>query len=300
MATESHTSKASLTGTPKRNGGVDTIPTCTSTVKVARWRLEAAQENLSDPEGNRAKPDAANAGATENGLVAATAPRKLLTVHRRLMLDTKRLIKSLESCETKREFDFESRKFNLLKSEYENFRYSASELKDIELNHLLSEIADKFKKCANLFETVKDKFCDKTNPLNESENDCDDDDMGPADSVSLIAASSTSVTSSKSSIVKQIELERRRSELQVLEELARSRKVKVEAETKAKAEAEAAAASAEEEETLAKLRLQAIEIEAERLKRSALRAAQRLVLSFPDAQNAAFVLLQVPLVLKVR
>ena len=272
MATESQTFKASLTGTPKRNGGVDTIPTCTSTDKVARWRLEAAQKNLSDPEGNRAKPDAANAGATETGLVAATAPRKLVTVHRRLMLDTKRLIKSLESCETKREFDFESRKFNLLKSEYENFRYSASELKDVELNQLSSEIADKFKKCVNLFETVKDKFCDKTNPLNEGENDCDDDDMGPADSVSLIAASSTSVTSSKSSIVKQIELERIRSELQVLEELARSRKVRVEAEAKAKAEAEAAAASAaalaaaaaaEEEETLAKLRLQAIEIEAE-------------------------------------
>ena len=262
MATESHTSKASLTGTPKRNGGVDTIPTCTSTDKVARWRLEAAQENLSDPEGNRAKPDAANAGATETGLVAATAPRKLLTVHRRLMLDTKRLIKSLESCETKREFDFESRKFNLLKSEYENFRYSASELKDVELNQLSSEIADKFKKCVNMFETVKDKICDKTNPLNEGENDCDNDDMGPADSV-LIAASSTSVTSSKSSIVKQIELERRRSELQVLEELARSRKVRVEAEAKAKAEAVAAAAAAEEEETLAKLRLEAIELEAE-------------------------------------
>ena len=271
MATESHTSKASLTGTPKRNGGVDTIPTCTSTDKVARWRLEAAQENLSDPEGNRAKPDAANAGATETGLVAATAPRKLLTVHRRLMLDTKRLIKSLESSETKREFDFESRKFNLLKSEYENFRYSASELKDVELNQLSSEIADKFEKCVNLFETVKDKFCDKTNPLIESENDCDDN-MGPANSVSLIAASSTSVMSSKSSIVKQIKLERRRSELQVLEDLARSRKTKLEAQAKAaeakakaKAEAEAAAAvaAAEEEETLAKLRLEAIELEAE-------------------------------------
>ena len=269
MATESQTFKASLTGTPKRNRGVDTIPTCTSTDKVARWRLEAAQENLSDPEGNRAKPDVADAGATETGLVAATAPRKLLTVHRRLMLDTKRLIKSLESCETKREFDFESRKFNLLKSEYENFRYSASELKDVELNQLSSEIADKFKKCVNLFETVKDKFCDKTNPLNESENDCDDD-MGPADSVSLIAASSMRVTSSKSSIVKQIELERRRSELQVLEDLARSRKTKLEAqakaaEAKAKAEAEAAAAvaAAEEEETLAKLRMEAIELEAE-------------------------------------
>ena len=251
-------SKASLTGTPKRNGGVDTIPTCTSNDEVARWRLEAAQENLSDPEGNRAKLDAANAGATETGLVAATAPRKLLTVHRQLMLDSKRLIKSLESCETKNEFDFESRKFNLLKSEYENFRFSASELKDIELNQLFSEIADKFEKCVNLFETVKDKFCDKTNPLNESENDCDDD-MGPADSVSLIAASSTSVTSRKSSIIKQIELERRRSELQVLEDLARSRKAK----TEAKAKAEAAAAAAEEEETLTKLRLEAIELEAE-------------------------------------
>ena len=99
-----------------------------------------------------------------------------------------------------------------------------------------------------MFKTVKDKFCDKTNPLNESENDFDDDDMGPADSVSLIAASSTSVTSSKSSIIKQIELERRRSELQVLEDLAWSRK---------------AAAAAAAEETLAKLRLEAIELEAE-------------------------------------
>ena len=248
MATESQTFKASSTGTPKRSGGVDTIPTCTNTDKVARWRLEAAQENLSDPEGNHAKPDAANAGATQSGLVAATAPRKLLTVHRRLMLDTKRLIKSLESCKTKREFDFESRRFNLLKSEYENFRYCASDLKDVEINQLLSEIADKFEKCVNLFKTVKDEFCDKTNPLNESENDCDDDDMGPADSVSLIAASSTSVTSSKSSIIKQIEHERRRSELQVLEDLARSRK---------------AAAAAEEEETSAKLRLEAIKLEAE-------------------------------------
>ena len=191
MATESQTFKASSAGTPKRSGSVDTIPTCTSTDKVARWRLEAAQENLSDFEGNHAKPDAANAGATQSGLLAATAPRKLLTVHRRLMLGTKRLIKSLESCKTKSEFDFESRRFNLLKSEYENFRYSASDLKDVEINQLLSEIADKFEKCVNLFKTVKDKFCDKTNPLNESENDCDDDDMGPADSVSLIAASST-------------------------------------------------------------------------------------------------------------
>ena len=46
----------------------------------------------------------------------------------------------------------------LLKFAYENFRYTASELKDVGLNQLLSEIADKLKKCVNLFETVKDKL----------------------------------------------------------------------------------------------------------------------------------------------
>ena len=85
--------------------------------------------------------------------------------------------------------------------------------------------------------------------------------MGPTDNVSLTAASSTSVTSNKPSIIKQIELERRCSELQVLEDLARSRKAK--AQAKAKAETEAAADAAEEVETLAKLRLEAIELEAE-------------------------------------
>ena len=61
-------------------------------------------------------------------------------------------------------------------------------------------------------------------------------------------------------MVRQIELERRRSEVQVLEDLARSRKAKVEAEAKTKAKA----AAAEEEETLFKLCLEAIELEAEK------------------------------------
>ena len=77
--------------------------------------------------------------------------------------------------------------------------------------------------------------------------------MGPADSVSLIAASPTSLTSSKFFRERQIELERRRSDLQVLEDFARSRK----------SEAEAKAEAAAEEETLAKSHLEAIELEAE-------------------------------------
>ena len=73
MATESHTSYASSTGMPKRHGGVDMIPTCTSTDKAARWQLEAARENLSDSEGNHAKFDVANAEAMETAGFSAAA-----------------------------------------------------------------------------------------------------------------------------------------------------------------------------------------------------------------------------------
>ena len=73
--------------------------------------------------------------------------------------------------------------------------------------------------------------------------------MGPADSVSLTSACSSSVMSSKSSMVRQIELECRRSELQVWEDLARSRKAKVEAEAKAAKVVVEAEAAADAEET---------------------------------------------------
>ena len=100
---------------------------------------------------------------------------------------------------------------------------------DVEINQLLCEIADKFENCVILIETFKKKFCNKTNPLNENKNDFDDDGLGPADRVSLIAARCMSVTSSKFFKGRQIELERKRSDLQILEDLARSRKSKTEA-----------------------------------------------------------------------
>ena len=80
-----------------------------------------------------------------------------------------------------------------------------------------------------MIETFKEKFCNKTNPSHENINDFDNDGLGLADRVSLIAASCTSVTSRKFFKERQIELERKRSELQVLEDLARSRKSKAEA-----------------------------------------------------------------------
>ena len=81
-------------------------------------------------------------------------------------------------------------------------------------------------------------------------------------------AGQISVSSSKSPEARRIELNRRLSELQVLEELAKSRRRRAEAESpraetlrhKAEAMADAEAAEAE---TLAKLRLEAINLEAQ-------------------------------------
>ena len=112
------------------------------------------------------------------------------------------------------------------------------------------------------------------------------DDVGPLDSASFLTTGHISVSSSKSSEVRRIEWEQKRSELRVYEELAKLRRQKAEADAraeagaaKAKAEAEAAKAQAEaakvvaeaakakaeaeEAETLAKLRLEAIRIEAQ-------------------------------------
>ena len=97
-------------------------------------------------------PDTANVGAIETGLVAAIAPCKLLTVNRRLLLDTKSLIKSRESCETESELDFKSRQFNFLKSDNKIFRSSVSELRMSNSINFLCEIADKFEKYVSVIE----------------------------------------------------------------------------------------------------------------------------------------------------
>jgi len=104
-------------------------------------------------------------------------------------------------------------------------------------------------KTQELHEALKEKFCDKdqTNTSNKSgETDCDD--IEPTDSISLMTTGCVSVSSNKSSEVRRIELERKRSELQVFENLAMSRKAE------AKAKAEAAKAKAEAEKAKPRLR----------------------------------------------
>ena len=115
-----------------------------------------------------------------------------------------------------------------------------------------------------LTETLKLSYGDSSKNDLFYEASSDNDDLEPTDSASCFTAGQISVSSSKSSEARRSELNRRRSELQVLEELAKSRRRRAEAEAETlrhKAEAMADAEAAEAE-TLAKLCLEAINLEA--------------------------------------
>ena len=111
--------------------------------------------------------------------------------------------------------------------------------------------------CLNLHKSFELQFCDQS----EDKNSDVGDGIEPCDSASLATNRASESSSSRSSMVRRIGLDRKRAKLKVLEELAKSR------QAKARADAEAAAAKAkleaEEAETLAELRMKAIELEAE-------------------------------------
>ena len=136
------------------------------------------------------------------------------------------------------------------------------ELDEIEPQKQLSvDLVDKFEQCLNLHKSLELQFFDQS----EDKNSDDCDGIEPCDSASLATNRASESSSSRSSMVRRIGLDRKRAKLKVLEELAKSRQ----AAAKARADAEAAAAAAkakleaEEAETLAELRMKAIELEAE-------------------------------------
>ena len=188
------------------------------------------------------------------------APRKLLSVHRRLVNEMKQIIVALKSCKSKEQLDIESRKVNAMKKEYGVFRKALCDLNDTEaLNQLSGHIADKYEQCINLNESLKRRYCDTTKIDAPDAMDNYNNDIGPLNSASFLTTGHISLSSSKSSEVRRIEWEQKRSELRVYEELAKLRRQKTEADAKVVAEA----AKTKEAETLAKLRLEAIRIEAQ-------------------------------------
>ena len=218
-----------------------------------------------------APSDGLNTGSTRssnfNALVGpGDLQRKLLTIRRKLMLDMKRFL-SFSEPKNVSESDLGALQFAYIREAYDNFREGLNSISDTETLKQLSEnISDQFEKCQKVYHGRV-----STNASS------DEDELAPSDSISQVTTR-LSGASKTSSVLKRIELDRKRAELQNLKDLAeakmRKARLVAEAETKkarllAEAEAEAknakfiAEAEAEEAEMLARLRLESANIEAE-------------------------------------
>ena len=217
--------------------------------------------------------------------------RKLLTMRRKLMVKMKDFVKAPDRTSAGN-FATDALQFALIQDGYDNFCDELKNINDATVLHQLSEnMADYFDKCAKIYKRSELLFCHKSS--NQSLlNDSDEDDVDPADSISQ-TTTNASGTSNTSSVLKRIELERKKAELQSLEQLnklnarkaqfeAEARKAQFEADArkaqfeadarkaqfeadarKAQFEAEARKAQLEAEEASIKLRLETANLEAE-------------------------------------
>ena len=197
------------------------------------------------------------------------------------MLDMKRFL-SFSEPKNASEFDLGAMQFAYIREAYDNFREGLNNISDTETLKQLSEnISDQFEKCQKVYHGRV-----STNALS------DEDELAPSDSISQVTTR-FSGASKTSSVLKRIELDRKRAELQNLKDSAdakmRKARLVAKAETKkakllaeaekarllveaekskllAEAEAEAknakliAEAKAEEAEMLARLRLESANI----------------------------------------
>ena len=208
--------------------------------------------------------------------------RKLLTMRRKLMVKMKDFVKAPDRT-SGGNFATDALQCALIQDAYDNFRDGLKNINDATVLHQLSEnMADYFDKCAKIYKRSELLFCHKSsNP--SLLNDSDEDDVDPRDSISQ-TTTNASGTSNTSSVLKRIELERKKAELQSLEQLnklnarkaqfeAEARKAQFEADArkaqfeadarKAQFEAEARKAQLEAEEASIKLRLETANLEAE-------------------------------------
>ena len=239
---------------------------------------ENIQQNQPETSSNamRAQIDLENGGVVSTA-AGGSIPRKLLTTHRTLLVELKRCAAALSACKTEDNFLTESINFCSQRAAYESFLDALKALKNDKLFYEWSgDLTDTFQKCSKTYETCKRLFCDGSDIKSAVDAPVcgNDSDVEPCDSASQVT-SRYSLTSSKSSVVRRrIEVERKRAELDNMQELAkaRARKRRLLAEVEAasekqrfeaRAEKERVLAEAEEAEILAKLRLESIKLKAE-------------------------------------
>ena len=143
--------------------------------------------------------------------------RKLLTMRRKLMVKMKDYVKAPDRT-SGGNFATDALQFALIQDAYDNFCDGLKNINDATVLHQLSEnMANYFNKCAKIYELSELLFYQKSS--NQSLlNDSDEDEVDPTDSISQ-TTTNASGTSNTSFAFKRIELERKKAELQSLEEL---------------------------------------------------------------------------------
>ena len=187
--------------------------------------------------------------------------RKLLTVRRKLLLNMKQFLTLPERKFGSTQFESDLLHFQNIREAYERF---CEKLKGIDDSNRLKELSEnmsnQYEACVKLFESCELRFNQQFGE-HTLLNVCDgESEIEPADSASQVTDRS-SITSDTSSVLKRIELERKKAELRNFEEMTKlkTRKAKLLAE----AEERKLLAELEEEEALAKLRLEGAHLEAE-------------------------------------
>ena len=173
-------------------------------------------------------------------------------MRRKLLLDLKRLHSTLTDCTFPHHFfEHELPCFGFVEESYENLLRTLDSLNDVEFKkEMFQGIVDSFEQCSKLFENCQTRFLEpinkraETNFVKEEE-----DEIKASDSAAQIGVS-TSIVSKKADLAQQIEFERKRTEIESTEEIAKARKARLLAE-------------AEEAESLAKLLLEKANLEAE-------------------------------------
>ena len=189
--------------------------------------------------------------------------RKLLTMRRKLLVKMKDYVKAPDRT-SGGNFATDALQFALFQDAYDNFCVGLKNINDATVLHQLSEnMADYFDKCAKIYKRSELLSYQKSSNLSLF-NDSDEDDVDPTDSISQTTTSASGT--SNTSVLKRIELERKKAELQSLEELNKlnARKAQFEADArKAQFQAEARKAQLEAKEASIKLCLETANLEAE-------------------------------------
>ena len=159
--------------------------------------------------------------------------RKLLTMRRKLVLNMKQFLTLPERRFGNTPFESDLLHFESIREGYEKFRDGLNELKDSKASkQLIENVADSYESCVKLFKQCESRF--NKSVAHETISDDlggDDDELEPCDSASQIT-SHRSVTSATSSVLKRIELERKKAELRNIKELSKLNCVKLNFEQK--------------------------------------------------------------------